>query len=87
MTGRTKATRSVLETNVGWFPTKLEKKPVETDWNPLEDPWQNGTMLSELTAKLLINEKNLVKEVTSFYFTCSFIILHFRSSTMMITDD
>jgi hypothetical protein len=66
MTGRTKATLSVSETNVGWFPTKLMNKPVETDWSPLEDPWQNGTLLSELTAKLLINEKNLVKEVSFF---------------------
>jgi hypothetical protein len=53
----------VQETNLGWFPTKLESKPVGREWSELEDPWANGTYLSELVAKLLIDEKNLVKEV------------------------
>lgn len=62
-TSRTRAVRSVQQTNLGWFPAKLEPKPVAKEWSDLEDPWANGTYLSELVAKLLIDEKNLVKEV------------------------
>jgi hypothetical protein len=65
---RTRGIHSIEETNIGWFPTKLEEKPVGKVWNELEDPWLNGTLLSELVAKLLIDEKSLVKEVNVFLY-------------------
>lgn len=66
---KTKAVKSLEETNIGWFPSKAIQRPAGRDWNDLEDPWRNGSLLSELVAKLLVDEKSMVKEVS---FLCRF---------------
>jgi hypothetical protein len=58
---------SAKETNVGWFPSELPKRPVKGQLSMLEDPWFNGALLSELIAQLCYNDKSMVKEVSVIY--------------------
>ncbi len=51
--------RSVENSNVGWFPTNVPAK--EPLYN--SDPWADGSLLSELLALLLVDERSYVKEV------------------------
>lgn len=62
---KTRAVRSIEETNIGWFPSKPIQKPIGKEWSDLDDPWRNGSLLSELVAKILIDDKSMVKEVNS----------------------
>jgi hypothetical protein len=68
MARTSKAIPSALQTSIGWYPAgphishRSSSTASTTSIGPT-DPWRNGSLLSELLAALMIDDKQLVKEV------------------------
>lgn len=65
--------RSIYENNVGVFPNTLPVAPPLSNRGHREqvqrqnkDAWQDGALLSELVALLLLDDRGLVKQVDQF---------------------